>query len=272
MESGDIEFALACAVISWGSRLEIDKLPELTQEMDWLTERMELCNQRTGILLTKPQRQLMQNLMGLGDGDPVDLKGAILDDAGMLEIKAIPQLYLGTHIHHLMLNFLFGRYSEAAKYAKAGRELATPAFGPVYGGYIVFVCGLAAVADARRKKRRRSPYTKKCSKILRRAAAKGEPLNFLGKHYLLEAELAALSGNAADALTLYASAISTSREGKFMMQTAMANERTARFLLEQGDHERSRTFFREALVGYGDWGASAKVDHLENEIRELGFE
>jgi hypothetical protein len=271
LESGDIECAFACAILSWFMRFDSTPLPDLELEMEILTERMELYGQKTFILMTKSARQLIHNLMGLGDGDVIDLRGKIVDAAIMEEINSIHALFTWNHAHRLVLNYLFGRYSEAAQHAKFARELGNSFFGPVRGAWIVFLCGLAVVADARQKQRRRAPYARMYSNLLRRWAAKGEPRYFLGKHYLLEAELAVLTGNRVNAFILYATAIATSREEKLIMQVALASERTARFLLEQGDNERATTFFHDALTMYNEWGASAKALHLENEINELGL-
>jgi hypothetical protein len=131
------------------------------------------------------------------------------------------------------------------------------------------ICGLADVANARHKSIRKASYARKYSKKLLRWATNGEPRNFLGKHYFLEAELAALAGKRALSYKLYVSAIGTCREGNLLISTAMACERTAQSLLEWGQQELAGPYFHEAVTLYTEWGATKKAQHLQLEMIEL---
>jgi hypothetical protein len=97
--------------------------------------------------------------------------------------------------------------------------------------------------------------------------AKHSPINFLGKQFLLEAELAVVTGDTLSALSKYICAISLSTDGGFSMQAALANERAGKFLLEQGDKDLAKPYFEEALLFYEKWGAPTKVQHLKNEVK-----
>jgi tetratricopeptide (TPR) repeat protein len=271
LESGDIEFALGCKLVSCFNSSEDLRLPQLASALDTLFKQMELCRQPAFSALTLSKRQLIYNVMGYSEGDPWILKGHIVDDTGLQKIQGIKIANRWNQTHLVLVNFMFGRMTQAVECAKDCRALATRLYGPLSGGFVVFICGLVDVVDARQRNKWRAPYAKKCCQRLRHAASTGYPLNFLGKYYLLEAELAALSGRKANAFRLFVTAISTSQQGNFMFLTALANERTARFLLEQNDAKGAMTYFQEALVRYRDWGGWAKVEHMENEIRSLGL-
>lgn len=82
------------------------------------------------------------------------------------------------------------------------------------------------------------------------------PHNFLGKQYLLEAELASVTRNDGVLRSKYASAIALSRESGFWMQLGIAHECAAR-------HFDPSHHYDEARRAYMQWGSQAKVDHVD---------
>jgi predicted ATPase len=266
LESGDIEFALACELVYLYNHFESENLTRLVRQWELIEKLTALYGQGSALLMTVAVRQLMQNLMDKSTQYPHLLNGSFLNETRAQLVNSNPLLFAWTQIQMALLNILFGRYSEASLHAKNGRPLATNTYGPQCGGFNVFLCGFADVACARQQHSGRAKYAKRCSRQLLDSANRGETLYFIGKHYLLEAELAALAGKTASARTLYIVAISTSQKAGLKMQTALANERAARFVLNQGDRERSLHFFREALAWYRAWGATVKAEHLEREM------
>jgi hypothetical protein len=274
LQSGDTEFAVLCATENWFMRFDTTPLPELEHEIEILTERMELYGLKTLILVTTPARKLMQHLMGIYDGDKIEFSGNVMvnvDNDNGNELESTRLMFVWNYVHRAFINFLFGNYPEASKQARVGAELAVTFYGPYRGSFIALICGLAFVAHARQIKRRRICSARKYSKLLLRWATQGEPRNFIGNHYLLEAEIAALAGQKARSYNYYIVAIAACREGKFLLQTAIATERVAKSLWEWGDRERATPFFKDAVVLYKEWGASTKVLHLESEILQLGL-
>lgn len=273
IESGDVEFAMACDLVHFFNAYETASLSQQCNEWGKMAERMKFYGKSSGMSLTLAKRQMMQNLMENRNEDPCVLEGDFLLPSDIASIRTMPLIESWSQMLNGLLCFLFGRYRDAAAYACKGRLMATNSFGPHGGGLAVFLCGLMDVVNAQQENKKlcvRNSFAKRCSKKLCRSAANGEPLNFIGKHYLLEAELAVLHGNVTDAHRLYVAAISTSQKAKLIMQTAIANERAARFLWGLGDHSRAAELFREAIVWYKKWGAVLKVSHLESEVREMG--
>jgi hypothetical protein len=268
LESGDIEFAGACGVVSFYNRFEASRLHELAVERDALVDTLTQYGQQNGILATAFARQFIDNMMETNDGDPDILEGKFFSSTATSEAES---LRLWGRLHQAHLKFMFCNYSEAAFLAEEPRKLIAQTFSPRSRGYLAFMLGIMDVADACERRRRRAPFAKKCSRTLRTYASWGEPLDFISKHYFLEAELAALFCNTRDAFALYTIAISTAQKGKKFLQTALANERTGRFLLRQGDCRQAERYFREAVAWYKDGGVIAKVRHLEKEMSELGM-
>jgi hypothetical protein len=132
---------------------------------------------------------------------------------------------------------------------------------------VLFFDALINIVQARKPENNRlAPLAEKRLKRLQ-YWSKHSPINFLGKQFLVEAELCWLYGDMDTAYAKYTCAIALSREGGFIMQTALAHERTCKFLLEQGlDAETAAFHLREASSLYTRWGATAKVKHLNAEI------
>jgi hypothetical protein len=268
LESGDTEAAGACAVVSLFNRWETTRLHELAVEWDSMVDTLTLYGQHYGILVTASTRQFVANLTERGQSDPGVIEGKFFNSTSMSEFNSVR---LWARLHQAQLQVIFCQYSTVAFHADDVRQLFALAFGPRSRGYALFMCGLVDVIGAGQRRRRRAPFAKKCSRLLRKCATWGEPTDFIGKHYFLEAELASLSGKACDALPLFVSAISTATLGKRFLQTALANERVAKFLLQQNNRRQAERFFHEAVVWYKECGATAKVYHLEKEMSELGI-
>ncbi len=86
---------------------------------------------------------------------------------------------------------------------------------------------------------------------------------------LLGAEIARVEGKDGDAIAGYEHAIAHAREHGFLHEEAIANELAARFYLERGSETAARGYLLEAHESYREWGAHAKVEHLEGELRHV---
>lgn len=94
--------------------------------------------------------------------------------------------------------------------------------------------------------------------------AKDCPINFLDKCHLIAAKMACISGNFIKAVDLFDEAIKSAAENGFIQNKAIANELAAKYFLSKGKFTIASAYLREACQAYIKWGASAKVEHLEN--------
>jgi hypothetical protein len=272
LQYGDTELAVVCAIYPLLIEFELRPLAATEHEFEIILDRIRFYGLRNIEKLSKPIRHLMTDLSGIYNGDKDALKLMILDDEKAYVVEASNILTKWKYVHRALQFCLYGLYDDAMKYAaKAADSVAVSFYGPHRGASAALICGLADVANARQKKLRKAVYAKKYSKMLLRWATSGEPRNFLGKHYFLEAELAALAGKKEQSYKLYISAIGTCREGKSIINTAMACERTAQSLLEWGQVDLAGPYFRDAIELYTEWGATKKAQHLQLEIVQLGF-
>ncbi|WP_413160253.1 AAA family ATPase [Capilliphycus salinus ALCB114379] len=95
------------------------------------------------------------------------------------------------------------------------------------------------------------------------------PMNYLHKYHLVEAEFYRVQGQKIEAIEAFDRAISLAKENQYIQEEALANELAARFYLNWGKTKVAQTYLIEAYYGYIAWGATAKVQHLEQHYPEL---
>ena len=98
------------------------------------------------------------------------------------------------------------------------------------------------------------------------------PVNFLHKKLLMEAELARLAGKNQTAQGLYDQTIKTARENEYLCDEALANELAAKFYLEQDKGRIAGLYMKDARYLYSRWGATAKVQDLDERYGSLFME
>src|SRR4029077_7078825 len=89
------------------------------------------------------------------------------------------------------------------------------------------------------------------------------PENFESRAALLDAEIARIEGRDLDAMSLYEEAIRSARENGFVQVEGVGNEVAARFYLRRGFEKIAHAYLRDARYCYLRWGATGKVQQLE---------
>jgi class 3 adenylate cyclase len=108
----------------------------------------------------------------------------------------------------------------------------------------------------------------RCRKRLRHWATHA-PENYRPMYLLLDAESETLKGMASRALPMFDAAIDSAREGGFHNIEALSAERAARFCLRVEQSHAASAYFDEAIKAYRTWGATAKVQQLEDLVASL---
>lgn len=88
------------------------------------------------------------------------------------------------------------------------------------------------------------------------------PINFVAKRLLLDAEAARLDGDRAGALTLYEQAATAARAARFEHEHALALERAGLCCLEMGNRISANAYLTLAAEAYDRWGAARKAKAL----------
>lgn len=260
---------LCASMNCWNNSSRIP-LYVLDQQIQSLVERIEFLGQETAFFFLKPLWQMTQNFMGRAEGNAKILSGKIMNQETLSAeaVESSPGLILWIRYYCMVLALFLGDYDRAEEFSSTSHEIYDHGYGGIDSGTVLFFECMTLVSQARRGKRGRVPAVRKRLKRLRHFA-KHSPLNFLGKQYLIEAELSVAMGDNLSAMSKYTSSIVLCREEGFIKEEALANELAGKFCLEQGDEESAIPFFRESFRLYELWGGKEKIRHLREELEPL---
>ncbi|HEU5039187.1 MAG TPA: serine/threonine-protein kinase PknK, partial [Gemmatimonadales bacterium] len=99
--------------------------------------------------------------------------------------------------------------------------------------------------------------------------AENAAANFAHLHRLVEAEIARVRGRSAEAFEHYEAALDHAQRQTSPRHRALVNELYGEFWLGRQQPEVAAAFLREAIYGYRQWGAHAKVVQLERRHAAL---
>ena len=267
---GDIENAMMCANMHCLCQLDTTPIPELVKLIRQFRDAMKFYGQELNSSLMQPAMLILLSLSGQNDGDFAVLRGEVFhgEDFDRISNKD-DAVYRWSCYARMTVCYLLGDYEQAALHSRGCKTLAERPFGAGDVSVATFFYSLTVLEKARNRRRQRGLFRQVQKGVGRlQFWATHAPKNFLGKMYLLQAELARAKGDRASAYPKYESAIAMAREGGFFVLTALAFERTGKFFLEDGKRDVARPYLEEALNVYGKWGGYAKRDHLKAEIEK----
>jgi predicted ATPase/predicted Ser/Thr protein kinase len=167
--------------------------------------------------------------------------------------------------------FILGHYEKAfVLLEEAGKRISATQGQFVFAEHNFFHSLAVAQRFAhagRGEKRRLSRDFNKKLKLMKKWA-NSCPENFEHKQFLMQAELARISDDASEARRQYEEAVTSAREAGFPLNAALGCELAGRFELEQGREEDARTWLLAARDGYEKYGATAKVQNMDQELKK----
>jgi len=183
-------------------------------------------------------------------------------------LTAIADLY----ISKLLLAYLWGNYTAALGYITQAKQYLMAVSGMLFVPIFHFYAALTNLALFPTQ-----PETEQAEilglvethQTTLQQWAQNAPMNHLHKWYLVEAEKHRVLGNKAEAIEMYDRAISGAKENKFLNEEALANELASKFYWEWSKEKLAQTYMIEAYYCYVQWGATAKVTHLETRYPQL---
>ena len=101
------------------------------------------------------------------------------------------------------------------------------------------------------------------------AALTSGDVNVVHYLHLLGAEQKFAKGKSSDAREEFDRAISTASRNGFIQDRALSHERCALFFVKEKDNEWASHHMKKAIQSYEDWGASRKVQHLQEKFSDL---
>ncbi|WP_428262916.1 AAA family ATPase [Haliangium sp.] len=254
LQTGELEFALFCTMMApyvqlWAG----DPLEEVQRE---------LAGARA--LVDRHQQLFHQCFLGIWEHLTQTLLGQA-DDGATSETLGSPYLGLMESCSRALSSYVMGDYEAAREAARSAQQNAFAGASLLISVEQVFLCSLAFLAalPADPDEARELEQAIERNQTFMARWAKRAPENFAHKHALVEAERARVRGDGLAAMALYDDAIAGARTYGFLHEEALACERAASFYAELGRHQISTMYLTDAHRAYRRWGATAKVQHIE---------
>ena len=172
------------------------------------------------------------------------------------------------HLVKMMHCVLFCAFSEAVEHAETAEQYIRSATGSVFIPLYYLYDSLARLAlynqaTASEKKVTRSRGRRARKKM--KKWARHAPMNYQHKVYLLDAELARVTGKYEQAMQAYDLAIHMARQHEYLQEEALSYELAARFYRDNNQHHIARPYLLEARYCYEMWEAKTKCLQLDEE-------
>ncbi|UJR86590.1 AAA family ATPase [Sandaracinus amylolyticus] len=176
------------------------------------------------------------------------------------------------HVMRLETSYLLGDLRDArARMDAAGERWRAVSGLFLLAQYVYFSClTRASLADLAPDQRDTLLAAIDRGRERLRRWAENCPPNFAHKHDLVAAEAARLRGQHVEATSRYEAAIAGARREGFEQDEALASELAGRYYRALGQRRIAAFYLEAAMDAYARWGATAKVEALEEETRELG--
>lgn len=171
------------------------------------------------------------------------------------------------HFAKMLLLYVFGEL-EAADKSRALWEEGAGIGGTIFMiYYATLFSGLVSLGLARKFPSKRRFYARRARPhiAMLEQLLKGGCVNAMLPLRFLEAELLSLKGETMKVKGAYDAAINLAARTGSLLIKATAYERVGRVMLERNEHVWAAVYLGQAVEQFTDYGATAKVEHLEND-------
>lgn len=218
--------------------------------------------------------QLVLNLLSLTE-NPYLLIGEVYNEELLLSRhqETSERVELGhLYINKVVLCYLFEEYRQAIKnsvlveaYLDEVKEREVLAFFYFYDS----LAQLAIYSETSQQESQLILTKIEANQKKMKDWADYDPLNYLHKFYLVEAERYRVNGNNIEAMNYYDLAIKVAKENDYLNEEALSLELAAKFYFNWGKQKIAKVYLADAYYCYVRWGATAKVKDLESKYPQL---
>jgi predicted ATPase/signal transduction histidine kinase/CheY-like chemotaxis protein/tRNA A-37 threonylcarbamoyl transferase component Bud32 len=273
LEVGDLEYASYNANFYISSINIGSKLNKLEREINHFVSALIPFKQENLVITLQMFQQIICNLQGKNPNSNIYFNGKYFEEAKMFTSTVNDSDLFFFYLNKLMLSYLFEEYSQAFENIANTEKYLESGAGLYMYSLFYFYDSLTRLALYSKQN---NQSEKKI--ILKKVAANQKkmkkwahhaPMNFLNKFYLVEAERACILNNEGASHLFYHKAIKAAKENEFLNEEALAHELAGKFYLANGQNDFAQICLRNAHYAYQQWGAMAKVKHLEQKYSEF---
>jgi len=275
LETGDLEYAgYGLMVYSYFAYFTGKELTALEKEMGTYRNATYRIKQETALNFQEIYWQAVLNLLGRSE-DPCRLQGKAYDEQRRLPLHQQANDNLGVvflYLNKFLLCYLFENYSEGIENTTITEKYLDALVGlpliPVFHFYDSLVW-LAVYSDTPQSEQQGILDRVQANQEKMQKWAHHAPMNYLHKFYLVEAERHRVLGEKVEAMEMYDKAIAMAQENEYINEEALAHELAAKFYLSWGKETIAQVYMQNAHYSYQIWGATAKVEDLEEKYPQF---
>ena len=238
-------------------------LADVYQEIKTNIDAITKLNVTEHLLVSQAYLEAVETLTGFND-----------DDCSSCHINICPPtpsecLDSFQIIARLEVSVFLANLDDATDLLLEAGDLSPQLGGLITKAQFIFLEAFISIQAARteatwKKKRKWKRRAMKSVKIIRGWVKKGN-VNLVHRLHLLEAELAALEGKNAKAISNYKSAITVACENGFIQDVGLSHEYASSFFGSIGDEDNEEYHMEQCKEYYSQWGATAKIEKLTND-------
>ena len=276
LQIGELEIA-ANAAYSYSYRLYFlgENLQKVDKEMSRYRTEIEQLGQEIPLYRQKIFQQVVSDLR---HQNPLSnkLQGDFYNEEEMLDHHLASNdkttlfiLYLNKSI----LAYLFGRHEHALEMTTRTRQLLKSVISSIFVPIFYWYDSLIHLAVLQKCNQNKAAFLKVVRKNQKKMKkwAHHAPMNYKHKYDLVQAEQAKVEGKAEIAMRCYDDSIAGARKSGYLQELALAYELTANYYMEAGREFILLSYLREARHCYRQWGADAKVQHLDTHFEHMNL-
>ena len=244
-----------------------EELTELAQKLDDAVDTVMQIKQESTLKRLQMNQQTVLNL--IRSENPGVLVGEAFNNT---ETQPEDQILVYQNLHKLYICYLFGNYQESLRIFLATQpniNLVASHYSQVLLYFYGCLIRLALYNEVSQEQQQQWLEQVTSNQEQMKIWAHHAPMNYLHKFHLVEAEKNRVLGNYLEAIELYEQAIAGAQENEYIQEVALANELATKFYLEWNKETIAQAYLIDAYYAYAQWGAVAKLKHLEKCYGEL---
>ncbi|MDJ0659783.1 MAG: AAA family ATPase [Crocosphaera sp.] len=274
LETGNIEYAMWNAQLYCNYLFATGKaLNDVKNELKKYIQAAKKMQSKNSLYFLAMNYQLVLNLQNECEF-PCRLVGEAFDEDQMLPLYNKSHYNLALfHIytHKTTICYLLGELEKALEYAQEGEKYIGEMLTAGSPKFLFYSCLThLGIYDQKSKTEQLNIINKVTNhQIKMKLLATHNPDHYLGKFYLIEAELYRILGDDKNARESYDQAIIYFEKNNYIHEKAIAYELAAKFYVNKKHTHIAYYYLQDAHYYYKIWGATAKVNQLEERYPQL---
>lgn len=244
---------------------------------DSMIHELARFNQKRGLSACLRHKQIIKVFLGLTESYD-SFSDSSYDE--FRELETAIQLRDYNHIaiyyiYKMMIDYHYYNYEKALGYSRSISERALLSINGQLSVIIYYYYSCLTLISVYIQNGKKDIKSLICIKNYIKKVkfwAEHSPENHMHRYYFLSAEYNRIKRNFEEVIRLYNLAIDTAMKNNFVNDASVILEKFSLFFKEIKMYDQYRYYMKKSFLSYKQWGAEAKLDHLERSYNEISFD